>query len=160
MPRILLSGNANAYPPIAGSLPAVPLERCDSLNSLLAKRKQAAASAFTPIPASSNMIAMLEAEDKQAGTLKKVRVTGSQTESDDDGTEPQDVAAGARSFGDNGGQSAGAGGLSKFGALEAEARDGKQQPSEGELSDAERAELLNKKKMTEAERVAQVRRHA
>lgn len=100
MPPILLSGNANAYPPIAGSLPAVPLERCDSLNSLLATRQQAAASAFTPIPASSNMIAMLEAEDKQAGTPKKVRVTGSQTESDDDGTEFQDVAAGARSFGD------------------------------------------------------------
>lgn len=106
MPPILLSGNANAYPPIAGSLPAVPLERCDSLNSLLAKRQQAAASAFKPIPASSNMIAMLEAEDKQAGTPKKVRVTGSQTESDDDGTEFQDVAAGARSFGDNGGQDA------------------------------------------------------
>lgn len=101
MPPILLGGNANAYPPIAGSLPAGPLERCDSLNSLLATRQQAAASAFTPIPASSNMIAMLEAEDKQAGTPKKVRVTGSQTESDDDGTEPQDVAAGARSFGDN-----------------------------------------------------------
>jgi hypothetical protein len=66
----------------------------------------------------------------------------------------------AQANGASGVTSAGAGGLSKFGALEAEARDGKQQPSEGELSDAERAELLNKKKMTEAERVAQVQRHA
>lgn len=98
--KILLSGNANgevnAYPPLAR-----PLPRCDSLNSLLAKRKQAAASIVHdgPIAASSNMIAMLEAEDKQAGTPKKVRVTGSQTESDDDMTEPQDLEAGPVSFG-------------------------------------------------------------
>ena len=99
--KILLSGNANgevnAYPPLAR-----PLERCDSLNSLLAKRKQAAASAFAPITASGNMDEARK--DKEAGTLKKVRVTGSQTESDDDGTEPQDLEAGARSFGDNSGQ--------------------------------------------------------
>ena len=100
--KILLSGNANgevnAYPPLAP-----PLPRCDSLKKLLATRQQAAASIVHdgPIAASSNMIAMLEAEDKEAGTLKKVRVTGSQTESDDDGTEPQDLEAGARSFGDN-----------------------------------------------------------